>query len=108
LQLAKAGVVLDGSYSSRLERSRVREFAAEQGAEVFFILCTCREKEIKQRLAKRACDPLAVSDGDWKIYLSQQQFFEPPDELSPHELIIMDTEHDIKELLSRLDTLLNC
>jgi hypothetical protein len=105
LQMEK-GVVLDGSYASSVERGRVREFAAELDAEVIFILCRCPEDEVKRRLALRAQDPLAVSDGDWNIYLSQKQSFEFPDELKGANLIVMDTDHDVLVLLDNLDNYL--
>ncbi len=103
---AAAGVVLDGSYSSRLERGRVRELAAELKLEPVFILCSCSDGEVKQRLATRARDPKAVSDGDWTIYQAQKESFEPPDELADTELIVMDTEAEVQQLRDQLDAAL--
>ena len=99
------GVVLDGSYSTLLERGRVREFAAELQVEPVFILCKCSDAEVKKRLAIRAQDPKAVSDGDWTIYQAQKRSFEAPDELSDPELIVMDTEAEVQQLRGQLDAI---
>ena len=69
-------VVLDGSYSRRADRERVRSMAAGMGVRCVFIFCTCSEKEVRRRLELRARDPEAVSDGRWEIYLHQKQTFE--------------------------------
>ncbi len=92
-------VVLDGSYSRRAERERVRECARKNGAKVCFVLCHCSEEETRRRLELRARDPLAVSDGRWDIYLKQQKTFEQPDELEPTQLLILDTETELEQLL---------
>lgn len=94
------GVVLDGSYSSRNERARVLECGKSYRAKVCFILCHCSEEETRRRLELRARDPQAVSDGRWDIYLKQKETFEQPDELTPAQLLILDTEGELNELLS--------
>ena len=57
---------------------------------------------MKERMAQRALDPLAVSDGRWEIYLQQKARFEAPDELPAAELISIDTDAPVETLLSRL------
>lgn len=99
----KSGVVLDGSYHRRLEREHVRRMAMEVGASCKFIQCRCHDDEVRRRLEKRSRDPKAVSDGRWEIYLAQKKKFEPPDELPPAELFILDTENDVDMLLERLE-----
>ncbi|WP_457573436.1 AAA family ATPase [Desulfolithobacter sp.] len=103
LRRGAGGVVLDGSYSNRGERDRVRELARRHGAELLFVLCYCSEEEVARRLALRARDPEAVSDGRWEIYLKQKEFFSMPGELAPGELLRLDTEADITTLLTRLE-----
>lgn len=88
---AGRGVVLDASYHRREERQRVRELARRHAFPVYFILCTCPEPLLKERLAGRARDPAAVSDGRWEIYLRQKEKFEPPTELNPGELVELET-----------------
>ena len=96
------GVVLDGSYHSRVERERVLKLADAQGAEVVFILCTCSEEEVQRRLLKRARDATAVSDGRWEVNQAQKEIFAYPDEQPSHRLITMDTERPVEVLLEKL------
>ncbi len=103
LQAGRPAVVLDGSYSERAEREQVLALAASQGAAAVFILCTCAEDEVKRRLAKRARDPQAVSDGRWEIYQAQKATFEPPDELRDRGLIKIETDAPVTVLLARLN-----
>lgn len=96
------GVVLDGSYSKATDRHKVSEFAHSLGTRIRFILCSCSEQETQRRLALRAQDPNAVSDGRWEIFVRQREKFEQPDELSPHQLTRIDTEAEPHELLRHL------
>ncbi|MBI5559504.1 MAG: AAA family ATPase [Deltaproteobacteria bacterium] len=95
-------VVLDGSYLERGERQRAMECAAGCAASFFFILCRCDDEETRRRLALRASDPLAVSDGTWEIYQRQKESLEFPDELASDCLIVMDTRASVPELLRKL------
>ncbi|MDU9049746.1 MAG: AAA family ATPase [Candidatus Electrothrix sp. Rat3] len=96
------GVVLDGSYSKATDRHKVSELAHSLGTRIHFILCACSEQETQRRLALRAQDPKAVSDGRWEIFVQQKEKFEQPDELSPHQLTRIDTEAKPQELLRHL------
>lgn len=102
LLLQKVSVVLDASYQSARHRQDVRELALNLDCKVYFILCQCSEKEMKQRMDERMKDPGAVSDGRWEIYLQQKKRFEPPDELAGQELITIDTQSSLEELLAEL------
>lgn len=99
-------VVLDGSYHKRSERERVVRCAAECGASFFFILCRCDEEETRRRLAVRARNPKAVSDGTWEIYQRQQESMEFPDELPAASLLVFDTKGPSSLLLRKLITML--
>ncbi|NOX26433.1 MAG: AAA family ATPase [Deltaproteobacteria bacterium] len=100
LKLGKT-VVLDGSYQARHERDRVRELGRRMGKALKFVLCGCSDKVTKERLAVRANDPEAVSDGRWEIYLQQKRHFSRYDEPGA-ELINLSTEAPVAELLDRL------
>ncbi|MCL7486774.1 MAG: AAA family ATPase [Desulfobulbaceae bacterium] len=102
LRTGRRGVVLDGSYASREERARVLELAASVGAGWVFIQCVCSDQAVRERLAVRARDPLAVSDGRWEIYLRQKERFQPPSELDPAGLITVNTEQSVDELEKQL------
>lgn len=95
-------VVIDGSYIRRTERDRL--MARLSGiASCLFIHCVCSETTVKQRLARRAEDQDAVSDGTWQIYLHQQQILDPPTELAPTQILTMNTEQQLADLMKQLD-----
>ncbi|MCW5210824.1 AAA family ATPase, partial [Desulfobulbus sp. N3] len=96
------GVVLDGSYSKATDRQKVCELANALTIQILFILCSCSEQETQRRLALRAQDPNAVSDGRWEIFVQQRTTFEQPAELPPHQIIHIDTEAEPQELLRLL------
>ncbi len=105
-QLSRAPtVVLDGSYHRREERDRLRQALSSQAA-VLFVLCHCGEAAVKARLAARAVDPDAVSDGDWRVYLRQRELFEEPTELPEGTLFTLCSEESPQRLARRLDRLL--
>lgn len=103
-------LVLDGSYQSAAERQLVRELARRHGARVIFIRCYCPEEETARRLALRAEDPHAVSDGRWEVYQRQVAAARPPAELAASELFAIDTSASVEELLTTLEVELrrNC
>lgn len=98
-------VVLDGSYQYEAERDRVR-LAFASAAQVIFVLCSCDETVTRARLAARAVDPTAVSDGRWDIYLAQQDTFQFPEELPAEQFRRLDTDASLEALLLRLEDLL--
>jgi predicted kinase len=68
-----------------------------------FISCSCSEAETKRRLAIRAEDPTAVSDGRWEVYQRQLASAASPTELGAHELVTIDTSAPVEELLAILE-----
>ncbi len=96
-------VILDASYQYARDRQELRDLAKSLSCRVYFILCTCSEREMKQRMELRAQDPTSVSDGRWEIYLKQRQRFEPPDELAASELIIIDTRAPVGKIVQELE-----
>jgi len=99
---AQRAVVLDGSYQSRAERALLVELARREGADLLFVYCHCPEPVMRERMALRALDPNAVSDGRWEIYLQQKSRFEAPEELATTACITMDTDAPVTNLLQRL------
>lgn len=97
-------VVLDGSYQAQAEREILVQRLAHR-AQVVFVLCSCKEEITKARLARRALDPTAVSEGNWEIYLRQKEVFEYPEELSTWQFRRLDTDNELNLLLERLDSL---
>ena len=98
-------VVLDGSYHAREERQRLQSHF-EDRAQIIFVCCCCDEATTKTRLAERARDPMAVSDGTWQVYLHQKEVFEEPFELPMRQLLRLDTDQPLFRLLEILDTAL--
>ncbi len=102
------GVVIDGSYSKETDRHKVRELADSlslhgETVRTLFILCSCSDEETKRRLDLRAQDPEAISDGRWEIFVRQKEKFTAPDELSPDQLVSIDTEEKLERLLKSLN-----
>jgi aminoglycoside phosphotransferase family enzyme/predicted kinase len=96
-------VILDATYRDREERLRLLGLAREAKANIHFILCTCPEQEIKERLTQRARIETQVSDGRWEIYLKQKEVFAPTDDLDQDHLMVLPTNRPIAELLDELD-----
>jgi aminoglycoside phosphotransferase family enzyme/predicted kinase len=96
-------VILDATYRDRKERLRLLELAKEAKASIHFILCTCPEQEIKERLTHRARIETQVSNGRWEIYLKQKEVFAPTDDLDQDHLMILPTNRPISELLDELN-----
>ncbi len=97
-----SGVVLDASYQRKADRDQVRMLAQRLGVRLYCVLCVCPEEEMKRRMAIRALDPQAVSDGRWEIYLKQKERFEPPTELAPDQLITLSTDLPVNAVLEQL------
>ncbi len=95
-------VALDASYSTTSNRQQVLALATKHHVPIFFIYCSCQEKEMRHRMAERAKDPQAVSDGRWEIYLQQKDAFETPTELRD-TLITIDTSSSPKQLVEELE-----
>lgn len=98
----EACVVLDGSYQSEKERSLLRHHFSGR-ARLLFVHCVCAEEVVKKRLAQRAQDPEAVSDGSWEIYLVQKKRFQPLTAEEKEQVIVLDTDAPLGQLLERVD-----
>jgi predicted kinase len=93
-------VVLDGSYQSFAERDLLRK-RFESRVRVVFVHCICDEQVVKERLAIRANDPDAVSDGNWEIYQTQKKRFQ---ELTRQEhAVTINTDAAIEILLEQVN-----
>jgi predicted kinase len=95
-----ACVVLDGSYQSLAERDLVRKQFDGQ-VRIVFVHCSCSEQVVKERLAIRASDPDAVSDGNWKIYQAQKERFQ---DVMPREQVLdIDTDTSVEVLVAQIN-----
>jgi len=100
------GSVLDASYQNRKDRDAVLQLAQGLGVKISFILCVCPEEEMKRRMAQRALDPNAVSDGRWEIYLLQKERFEAPEELPAGTFFSVSTDMPVDMILENISALL--
>lgn len=85
-------VILDASFSSKSYRKEAISLAERLEVPYCFVYCYCSETETKARLARRAKNAEAVSDGRWEIFLEQAKNFEPPDEIAKDHLICIATD----------------
>jgi predicted kinase len=101
-------VILDGSYGKRADRDAVRQMAEAVGARCLFMHCVCSEGETRRRLAHRATDSGAVSDGRWEIYTHQLSNFEGPGTDEQQDCVYLDTERTSAELLKEVMAQAGC
>ena len=94
--------ILDGSYSTRAERERVRELASRLGTPLRFLYCWCSETEAFRRMQKRAASAFRVSDGRPEIYRHQQKTFALP-EPDEEDIVSFNTEDQTDRLAARLE-----
>lgn len=99
---SSACVVLDGSYQSLAERDLLRKYFGEQ-VRIVFVHCSCGELVVKERLAIRADDPLAVSDGNWSIYQAQKRRFQGLTVQEQGRAITIDTDAPVDALVEQVN-----
>lgn len=94
-------VVLDATYKDLEMREELLEMARASGAEPHFILCSCPESVVRERLESRRKGG-QVSDGRWEIYLAQKKGFHPTDHLPGKVLKRVDTTEPVKRLVEQI------
>jgi len=96
----QACVVLDGSYQSRRERDLLQDHFGGR-VRLLFVHCFCSEEVVRERLALRAEDANAVSDGNWEIYQAQKLRFQIPGK--EEAVIAVDTDAPVDELVKEVN-----
>jgi len=99
-------VVLDGCFIRRSQRALAAELARRRGIPMLVLECRTSEEIIRQRLEHRVRKNGVVSDGRWEIYTQQLAEFEPPEELSGDERVVVDRSRPVEELLGELTAVL--
>ncbi len=89
-------VVLDGAFLRRGERLRARTMAEELGADFFVVECRIGPELAQKRLLKRL-DEVTASDGHWGIFLKQQEWFEPVNEILPRQHVAIDASAELEQ-----------
>jgi predicted kinase len=104
---AGSDVIMEGSFMRAADRHQASELAALCQAEVFFILCSCQAEETLRRLARRAGDTQAISNGRQEILMAQQEVFEPITDLHEVPVLILDTNRPMEAILEETLSFLN-
>ena len=91
-------VVLDASFRSRRHRAAARKLAARHGVAFRFVECRAAPEVLKERLRRRAREA-GVSDGRLEILDEFLSGWEPVDELSETEHLVLDTTGDADAVL---------
>ncbi len=106
--LIRAGhtVILDGCFIRRSQRRNARKLARRLGVPFLLLECRTSEEVIRERLERRQQKGGAVSDGRWEIYHGQLKEFEPPEEISGDERVVLDRSKPVEELLHELAAVL--
>jgi hypothetical protein len=83
-------VILDASFRSRSHRERARNLARENGIPFTFVECRAPEDVCRRRLRERET-MRTVTDARIELFDSFRASFEPVDDLSPSERLVVDT-----------------
>lgn len=94
-----AGVILDGSYIKAAERAKVRQLAGEVGAAAVFLCCHCPLEVARERMARRAADPQAISDGREELMCAQVADFDAPT-AGDEPLLLLDTNREVAAVVA--------
>jgi len=69
--------IIDATFQKKKHRDMAYRLAKDKNANFLIVECVSSEKEVKERLRKRAENQRSISDGRWEIYLEQRKVFEP-------------------------------
>jgi uncharacterized protein len=101
------GVLLDGTFSSRSYRRRLLEELAPTGARVLFCECRAPATVLEARSRARESKPERGSDATWPIVQRQLERFEPLDEVSARDHLVLRTDRSPAEAASELDAVVS-
>jgi aminoglycoside phosphotransferase family enzyme/predicted kinase len=83
-------VILDASFRARSHRERARRLALENGVPFTFVECRASEEACRKRLREREAKR-TVTDARVELFDSFASSWEPVEEVSPSELLVVDT-----------------
>lgn len=93
------GVILDATFSRKMQRKEIARLAALHATPLIVIHCSTSAATTERRLRHRAARGTDISDARWEIYLAQKAVYEPIDEFTPESVLELDTDAPIEELV---------
>jgi predicted kinase len=94
-------VILDATYSRQKQRAEVLRLAAENGAAIVFIECTCPDEVLRSRLKERERQE-SISDARLSLLEDFRKSYEPPEEIPPPSRLRADTTRSLDRLVPEL------
>ncbi|MDP6452844.1 MAG: AAA family ATPase [SAR202 cluster bacterium] len=100
-------VILDASFLRQSDREQAFDVGREAGAAVWFVECVASEDVAIRRLALRASDDQAVSDGRLELMAQQKSDWESTSAIPESLRVILDTSGNLEDVVSDLLETLN-
>jgi predicted kinase len=97
------GVILDGTFGKHSLRTALRDLARSHDRPFLFVEVTCDEPTLRHRLAQRQ---LTAGESDARIgdLPAIRRLYERPDELAPHERLVLNGARPLEELVDAVRT----
>lgn len=99
---AQNSVILDATYSRKEEREAMVELLRSLDANFYFIEVQAPDDVIIERLQSRESMEGVVSDARLEDFEELIRYYQPPEELSPGNLIGIDTGRSMEDSLAQL------
>jgi hypothetical protein len=100
------GVILDATFLKTIQRATFAEISSVLSAPLFIIRCRASESNSRERLNRRAQEGRDASDGNWEIYLKQQEQWEPVKEIPPVRYLELCDIGSVREWVSETERFL--
>jgi aminoglycoside phosphotransferase family enzyme/predicted kinase len=84
-------VIVDATFSKREYRAPFAEAAARLGLSCYVLHVSAPEAVIRERLERRELDAREASDANLDVYLGAVAAFEPPRELPPERVVVVES-----------------
>jgi aminoglycoside phosphotransferase family enzyme/predicted kinase len=94
-------VVLDATYSRRVDRDAALRVADDTETPVLVLHVVAGEETVRRRMAQRAEEPPGASDARWETYAAQRLRFEAPDEIQADRLVHIDGAAPLPQSVER-------
>ena len=95
-------VILDASFSRRVQRRRALALARRLGAEPYVVECVAPDAITLARLGAREREGTSLSDGRPELYLRQKSAFDPVVEIAPARHLRVRTDRPADEVATEI------